>query len=192
IAISNPLGIKTYNATEGGARIEGSIEKPFNEVCKNLLKENKPLFEQIQGLSEKEIQDKKEEIGGRINQKVKKITNIIVESNNLYQNLKNTLLHIKHANTIQELNFKEILSINDDLHKLKTKIESTIELGEVLNPALKNIELKLAKISLTSAHTQEAKKVRMINWLLQHEIWLQKLIKFLKILLEILQKITHE
>ncbi|MCV3337853.1 hypothetical protein L8T90_07750, partial [Campylobacter sp. RKI_CA19_01121] len=127
-----------------------------------------------------------------INQKVKKITNIFVESNNLYQNLKNTLLHIKHANTMQELNFKEILSINNDLHKLKTKIENIVELGEVLNPALKNIELKLAKISLTSAHTQEAKKIRMINWLLEHEIWLQKLIKFLKISLEILQKMTHE
>ncbi|MCV3346726.1 hypothetical protein L8W62_07805, partial [Campylobacter lari] len=121
-------------------------------------------------------------------QKVKKITNIVVESDSLYQILKNSLLYIKHANTIQELNFKEILSVNNNLHNLKTKIENIIELGEVLNPALKNIELKLAKISLTSAHSQEDKKIRMINWLLEHEIWLQELIKFLKILLEILQK----
>nr|MCR6543911.1 DUF115 domain-containing protein [Campylobacter lari] len=33
IALMNPLDIKTYNATEGGARIEGSIEKPFKELC---------------------------------------------------------------------------------------------------------------------------------------------------------------
>ncbi|TXE84412.1 motility associated factor glycosyltransferase family protein [Campylobacter peloridis] len=28
-----------YNATEGGARIEGTIEKPFKDLCLNLLKE---------------------------------------------------------------------------------------------------------------------------------------------------------
>ncbi|QOR01348.1 motility associated factor glycosyltransferase family protein [Campylobacter sp. 2014D-0216] len=33
------LKIKTYNATEGGARIEGAIEKPFKELCETLLKE---------------------------------------------------------------------------------------------------------------------------------------------------------
>ncbi|WP_052768350.1 motility associated factor glycosyltransferase family protein [Campylobacter lari] len=47
IALMNPLGINTYNATEGGARIEGSIEKPFKELCENLLKENKVLFKII-------------------------------------------------------------------------------------------------------------------------------------------------
>ncbi|TXE84413.1 motility associated factor glycosyltransferase family protein [Campylobacter peloridis] len=33
------LKIKTYNATEGGARIEGTIEKPFKELCEEMLKE---------------------------------------------------------------------------------------------------------------------------------------------------------
>ncbi|EGK7514389.1 motility associated factor glycosyltransferase family protein [Campylobacter lari] len=33
------LKIKTYNATEGGARIEGTIEKPFKEICEEFLKE---------------------------------------------------------------------------------------------------------------------------------------------------------
>ncbi|EAK0847084.1 motility associated factor glycosyltransferase family protein, partial [Campylobacter lari] len=54
--------VTTYNATEGGARIEGSIEKSFKELCENLLKENKPLFGKLQTLSKKEIQDKKDKI----------------------------------------------------------------------------------------------------------------------------------
>ncbi|MGQ2614366.1 DUF115 domain-containing protein, partial [Campylobacter jejuni] len=29
--------ITTYNCTEGGARIEGTIEKPFLWACENLL-----------------------------------------------------------------------------------------------------------------------------------------------------------
>ncbi|MBT0742836.1 motility associated factor glycosyltransferase family protein [Campylobacter lari] len=32
--------VKTYNATEGGARIEGAIEKPFKELCDKIIKEN--------------------------------------------------------------------------------------------------------------------------------------------------------
>ncbi|MCV3528323.1 DUF115 domain-containing protein, partial [Campylobacter lari] len=35
----NILKITTYNATEGGARIEGTIEKPFKELCEEMLKE---------------------------------------------------------------------------------------------------------------------------------------------------------
>ncbi|EPB2296881.1 6-hydroxymethylpterin diphosphokinase MptE-like protein, partial [Campylobacter jejuni] len=31
------MGITTYNCTEGGARIEGTIEKPFLWACENLL-----------------------------------------------------------------------------------------------------------------------------------------------------------
>ncbi|EDK4686064.1 DUF115 domain-containing protein [Campylobacter jejuni] len=34
------LKINTYNCTEGGARIEGTIEKPFKEMCETLLKED--------------------------------------------------------------------------------------------------------------------------------------------------------
>lgn len=38
--VSSKLGIKVYNATEGGARINNSIEKPFKKCCEELLKED--------------------------------------------------------------------------------------------------------------------------------------------------------
>ncbi|EDO9483660.1 DUF115 domain-containing protein, partial [Campylobacter coli] len=46
------MGITTYNCTEGGARIEGTIEKPFLWACENLLDKdlNKP-FEKLEPLS---------------------------------------------------------------------------------------------------------------------------------------------
>ncbi|MGJ9043015.1 motility associated factor glycosyltransferase family protein, partial [Campylobacter coli] len=45
------MGITTYNCTEGGARIEGTIEKPFLWACENLLDKdlNKP-FEKLEPL----------------------------------------------------------------------------------------------------------------------------------------------
>ncbi|EIT4431344.1 motility associated factor glycosyltransferase family protein, partial [Campylobacter jejuni] len=47
--IQKYLDTKVYNCTEGGARIEGTIEKPFLWACKNLLDKdlNKP-FEKLE------------------------------------------------------------------------------------------------------------------------------------------------
>ncbi|HHD0454849.1 TPA: motility associated factor glycosyltransferase family protein, partial [Campylobacter coli] len=40
VCLKEILKIDTYNCTEGGARIEGAIEKPFKEVCETLLTKN--------------------------------------------------------------------------------------------------------------------------------------------------------
>ncbi|EAJ0302325.1 motility associated factor glycosyltransferase family protein, partial [Campylobacter coli] len=50
--ISRNIISTTYNCTEGGARIEGTIEKPFLWACENLLDKdlNKP-FEKLEPLS---------------------------------------------------------------------------------------------------------------------------------------------
>ncbi|EAL8366684.1 DUF115 domain-containing protein, partial [Campylobacter jejuni] len=53
------LKINTYNCTEGGARIEGATEKPFQEVCETLLKENlKKPFDKPKILEKNKIKNK--------------------------------------------------------------------------------------------------------------------------------------
>ena len=61
------VNAKIYNATEGGARIEGMIEKPFSECCKD-FGENKQNLEKLQPLSE----DKQKEYALKAYAKVKK------------------------------------------------------------------------------------------------------------------------
>ncbi|EMI4815647.1 motility associated factor glycosyltransferase family protein [Campylobacter upsaliensis] len=61
------VNAKIYNATEGGARIEGMIEKPFSECCKD-FDENKQNLEKLQPLSE----DKQKEYALKAYAKVKK------------------------------------------------------------------------------------------------------------------------
>ncbi|AXL34236.1 motility associated factor glycosyltransferase family protein [Campylobacter jejuni] len=57
--IKEKLNIHTYNCTEGGARIEGSIEKPFLWVCENLLHEKlKKPFHLIKPNNKNNIQIK--------------------------------------------------------------------------------------------------------------------------------------
>ncbi|ENN5846944.1 motility associated factor glycosyltransferase family protein, partial [Campylobacter lari] len=164
--------ITTYNATEGGARIEGSIEKSFKELCENLLKENKPLFEKLQTLSKKEIQDKKD----KIDECLKRVlnTNILEQIQNFKDNLQNITSDIKKSFSILELDFSKILKINEEIHEFKISFEKDFALlGEVLVPALKNVELELAKIYLMPAINQEDKKTRMILWILKQEEWFE-------------------
>ncbi|EAI3414594.1 TPA: motility associated factor glycosyltransferase family protein [Campylobacter jejuni] len=53
------LKINTYNCTEGGARIEGTIEKPLKETCEALLKEElKKPFDRPKILENKETKNK--------------------------------------------------------------------------------------------------------------------------------------
>ncbi|HEF5309408.1 TPA: motility associated factor glycosyltransferase family protein [Campylobacter jejuni] len=53
------LKINTYNCTEGGARIEGTIEKSFKETCEALLKEDlKKPFDRSKILENKETKNK--------------------------------------------------------------------------------------------------------------------------------------
>ncbi|EPW4863466.1 motility associated factor glycosyltransferase family protein [Campylobacter jejuni] len=53
------LKINTYNCTEGGARIEGTIEKPFKGTCETLLKENlKKPFDKPKILENNKIKNK--------------------------------------------------------------------------------------------------------------------------------------
>ncbi|EAK0472477.1 motility associated factor glycosyltransferase family protein [Campylobacter upsaliensis] len=61
------VSAKIYNATQGGARIEGMIEKPFSECCKD-FSENKQNLEKLKPLSE----DKQKEYALKAYAKVKK------------------------------------------------------------------------------------------------------------------------
>ncbi|EJF7501559.1 motility associated factor glycosyltransferase family protein [Campylobacter upsaliensis] len=68
------VSAKIYNATEGGARIEGMIEKPFSECCKD-FNENKQNLVKLKPLSE----DKQKEYALKAYAKVKKAFKECVE-----------------------------------------------------------------------------------------------------------------
>ncbi|EAK0950211.1 motility associated factor glycosyltransferase family protein [Campylobacter lari] len=72
------LKITTYNATEGGARIEGCIEKPFKELCEELFLET--LNKQIFIKTNKDIAKKIKKCKEKLKQQVKQSKNFIKES----------------------------------------------------------------------------------------------------------------
>ncbi|EGK8038923.1 motility associated factor glycosyltransferase family protein [Campylobacter lari] len=84
------LKITTYNATEGGARIEGAIEKPFKELCEELFLEK--LDKQIFIKPNKDIVKKIKKCKEKLKQQVRQSENFIKESHEAINEKKLTKL----------------------------------------------------------------------------------------------------
>ncbi|MCV3552478.1 hypothetical protein L8X40_08210, partial [Campylobacter sp. CNRCH_2013_0855] len=101
-------------------------------------------------------------------------TNILDQIQNFKDHLQDITSDIKKSFSILELDFSKILKFNEEIHEFKISFEKDFALlGEVLVPALKNVELELAKIYLMPAISQEDKKTRMILWILKQEEWFE-------------------
>ncbi|MCX2683730.1 DUF115 domain-containing protein [Campylobacter sp. MIT 21-1685] len=83
------LHITTYNCTEGGARIEGTIEKPFKKICKEILNKKKNIVREDFHCKDKEVFKK------RVMQKLQ----------NMFSQAKTFLIEFTHIleQTTQEL-----------------------------------------------------------------------------------------
>ncbi|EIC6056593.1 motility associated factor glycosyltransferase family protein, partial [Campylobacter jejuni] len=114
------MGITTYNCTEGGARIEGTIEKPFLWACENLLDKdlNKP-FEKLEPLS----LNKQNEFLLKAYYKV-------------YQSIK----HCRDFNKILSNDFEKIQSIYLSLNEKEEDINLAIEKIDEFKNKLEDIK----------------------------------------------------
>ncbi|MCV3430796.1 DUF115 domain-containing protein [Campylobacter lari] len=188
---ANLKNISVFNATEGGARIEGSIEKPFKEICNHLFMQKKyfnasiltPITEIEQNSIKKDLFEC-----------LKTLTDAISIKNNVYKNKLNPILKnitkIQIDTNIEKINFSEILNINTKIHQVKEELENEkiLVLNETLINALALQEVSLAKISMMSAHTQKDKKTKMLLWVYMHKEWINTILKTLDSLQNNLEK----
>ncbi|EJJ0044578.1 motility associated factor glycosyltransferase family protein, partial [Campylobacter jejuni] len=144
--------ITTYNCTEGGARIEGTIEKPFLWACENLLDKNlnKP-FEKLEPLS------------------LNKQNEFLLKA---YYKVCKSIKHCRDFSKILSNDFEKIqsiyLSLNEKeedinlaiekIDKFKNKLEDIKQmqdLYEILQPLRTQFELNLARIYVLNPKTKE-------------------------------------
>ncbi|HAA1723355.1 TPA_asm: DUF115 domain-containing protein [Campylobacter jejuni] len=161
----------TYNCTEGGARIEGTIEKPFKEVCETLLKEDlKKPFPKVEALSK----DKQDELLLKSYYKIyKSIKHCQDFSQELLKAYNHILESFSNLNLISNLNEgKEILDyLIQEIDKIKTKLEdgkNMLDLYEILGPLLTQFELNLARIYVLNPKTLEDSYNKSLLWVKEH------------------------
>ncbi|EOF4586738.1 6-hydroxymethylpterin diphosphokinase MptE-like protein, partial [Campylobacter coli] len=163
------MGITTYNCTEGGARIEGTIEKPFLWACENLLHKdlNKP-FEKLEPLS----LNKQNEFLLKAYYKVCKSIEHCRDFNDnfikVYDKIKNSFTSLQNSQK-NEIFIQEIIQ---DIDKTKTQIDELYntqkDLIQILGPLLTQFELNLARIYVLNPKTKEDAFNKSILWIKEH------------------------
>ncbi|EKD6906962.1 motility associated factor glycosyltransferase family protein, partial [Campylobacter jejuni] len=159
------FNITTYNCTEGGARIEGTIEKPFLWACENLLDKdlNKP-FEKLEPLS------------------LNKQNEFLLKA---YYKVCKSIEHCRDFSKILSNDFEKIQSVYLSLNEKEEDINLAIEkidefknkledikqmqdLYEILSPLLIQFELNLARIYVLNPKTKEDAFNKSILWIKEH------------------------
>ncbi|ECK2571709.1 motility associated factor glycosyltransferase family protein [Campylobacter jejuni] len=161
----------TYNCTEGGARIEGAIEKPFKEICETLLKEDlKKPFPKVEALNK----DKQDEFLLKSYYKIcKSIKHCQDFSDELLKSYNHILESFSNLNLISNLNEgKKILDyLIQEIDKIKTKLEdgkNMLDFYEILGPLLTQFELNLARIYVLNPKTLEDSYNKSLLWVKEH------------------------
>ncbi|HED1162359.1 TPA: motility associated factor glycosyltransferase family protein, partial [Campylobacter coli] len=137
------MGITTYNCTEGGARIEGTIEKPFLWACENLLDKdlNKP-FEKLEPLSLNKQNEFLLKAYYKVYQSIKHCRDFSKILSNDFENIQSVYLSLNEKEEDINLAIKKIDEFKNKLENIK----QMQDLYEILSPLLIQFELNLAKI----------------------------------------------
>ncbi|HED8026282.1 TPA: motility associated factor glycosyltransferase family protein [Campylobacter jejuni] len=159
------MGITTYNCTEGGARIEGTIEKPFLWACENLLDKdlNKP-FEKLEPLSLNKQNEFLLKAYYKVYQSIKHCRDFSKILSNDFENIQSVYLSLNEKEEDINLAIKKIDEFKNKLENIK----QMQDLYEILGPLLTQFELNLARIYVLNPKTKEDAFNKSILWIKEH------------------------
>ncbi|ELZ9000335.1 motility associated factor glycosyltransferase family protein, partial [Campylobacter coli] len=118
--ISRNIISTTYNCTEGGARIEGTIEKPFLWACENLLDKdlNKP-FEKLEPLSLNKQNEFLLKAYYKVYQSIKHCRDFSKILSNDFENIQSVYLSLNEKEEDINLAIKKIDEFKNKLENIK-------------------------------------------------------------------------
>ena len=183
----------TYNATEGGAYIEGATEIPFAKFCENILDTTKVKEQIVLEYPSKEESDK------AIKSYVKKQKDVIKYAKSVNKHAEKTfkaierfLEKIQHF-TLEDIEKKvkssEVDELLQKIYQVRGKYANEIFLNvfsSLLESYLSYIDFELAAIKTMRENTAEAIKHKKINYIKINYEWLYRLFTSLSEILRIL------
>ncbi|EPT1846465.1 motility associated factor glycosyltransferase family protein, partial [Campylobacter coli] len=157
--------ITTYNCTEGGARIEGTIEKPFLWACENLLDKdlNKP-FEKLEPLSLNKQNEFLLKAYYKVYQSIKHCRDFSKILSNDFEKIQSVYLNLNKKENDLNLAIRKIDEFKNKLEDIK----QMQDLYEILSTLLIQFELNLARIYVLNPKTKEDAFNKSILWIKEH------------------------
>ncbi|ECC0610228.1 motility associated factor glycosyltransferase family protein [Campylobacter jejuni] len=159
------MGITTYNCTEGGARIEGTIEKPFLWACENLLHKdlNKP-FEKLEPLSLNKQNEFLLKAYYKVCKSIEHCRDFSKILSNDFEKIQSVYLSLNEKEEYLNLAIEKIDEFKNKLEDIK----QMQDLYEILSPLLTQFELNLARIYVLNPKTKEDAFNKSILWIKEH------------------------
>ncbi|WP_410689028.1 motility accessory factor [Campylobacter lari] len=183
IELVKKINITTYNATEGGARIEGALEITFKKVCEEFLKKEKPHFI-FPIKNQKKLEKRIIKMHFTINKQLNILSKYLQQGNDLLSQI-NKILESKSN--------KNILSLIKKIDSFKIKVyKNSFIKSELFEPLFFHLESNLAIIYTKSINTEEEKALKNIEWLKANKEWLENFISFLTIQNEAIKKVNFK
>ncbi len=188
-----------YNCTEGGARIVGTVETPFNEIADIVLKEGIkkkfiPIYKLNEIAKERHLKKARKHIyaiinyGERLQKKSEKLFLKIAKEVEKAKKL-------KAKNQADKINYTKMQNLSFALDELKTNLNDEIFLSAFYGccgAVLLHQELELTVIAVKRADTEEEKKDKLFEWISSQSYWLFSLAGNINLELEEIKKSAKE
>ena len=191
---SKTQNILTYNCTEGGARIAGTIEKPFKAVLEEVFDEIKPSMPLPTKLNEAQQKAK-------LKRYKKHIQKIIAFGKDLQDKCEKLFLELakqvelakelKEQGKDEQIDFGSLQKISAKLDKLKESFEDKLfrdTYYAITSSFIHNQELELTTIKVRPSKNDEEEKQKLLEWVSVHGHWLFSIAGMISVMRENLEK----
>ena len=194
ITQSKNQNLLIYNCTEGGARIAGTIEKPFKAVLEEVFDEIKPSMPLPTKLNEAQQKAK-------LKRYKKHIQKIIAYGKDLQDKCEKLFLELakqvelakelKEQGKDEQIDFASLQNISAKLDKLKEFFEDKLfrdTYYTITSSFIHNQELELTTIKVRPSNNDEEKKEKLLEWVSVHGHWLFSIAGMISVMRENLEK----
>ena len=187
--------VNSINCTEGGARIDGTLEMPFVEACHKYLDTNHKK-EQIvlEKPSKMLMQDSLKKFREGQNKAIKIGKNMSKRANKVFKLLKIFLIEIQDY-SVDEINDKVDFNILDELIDKITTIKEKYNdesfskmYATLLLAYVASFEFKVSEVYVMRDHTDLAKKLKKIEWIKIHQEWLFRLVVNIDAIVKVIEE----
>ncbi|TNH36917.1 motility associated factor glycosyltransferase family protein [Campylobacter helveticus] len=171
-----------YNATEGGARIKGTIEKPFKECCEEFFTEEKGVLEKLENLNEKK---QKEFLLKALYKLYQARQNCLEFRKNLEENLDELNSRVKpYLDKIDLSAFARGGGMQDSIEQImqiREKIEKVgLDMAELLQPLKFQFDLNLGRLVSIVARDDAQNLQKNLWWIKEHLYYFELIAKHIK------------
>ncbi|WP_199768940.1 motility associated factor glycosyltransferase family protein [Helicobacter cetorum] len=175
---NTPYKLEVINATEGGARIKGTKEIPFKEVCKRIDKTKpKPPINLIyptkkeQAKNLKMAKEKCEEIIEYANRQKKQIEEVFLKVAKFLEEIEK----LNDESKLEELDFKELENLSAEIDNIKELFDDrrfNAYFMDAIQSYIFHQELHIAEIVCKKTNNEDELRAKQLEYIYAHKYWL--------------------